>query len=233
MQSAIFRWRSGLGWLVLSGGGDFTQNQTLDLDSMVLRRTISDNPIALVWAASDIDLADRYLDYLDDLGGRTHFMVDVITEDDDSIRSQISEAGIVILMDGPHTERLRNGLTGAAMEGLITAYETGASIYAQGNSAGLLATWLGFQDRLLPGFGWLDNALLVPYYDAARATQLKRWLQHEHPDAYGVGLGLGAALALSGEGELELWGEPAVTVLLGHNLNPDPPADPPPDEDEA
>jgi hypothetical protein len=215
-QLSLFRWRGGAGWLVLSGGGDPETNQPLDIDAAVLSRTISLNPLAFVWSAGDIESADRYMDYLDDIGGRTGYLVDVIAEDDESLKQQLEEAGIIILGDGPQAQRLRNGLNGPALEAISTAYASGATVYAIGQAAGILAEHFALPgENLRNGLGWLEDAVVASGYEDARAD-----LQHHlqtMPDAYGIALGTGAAIALSPEGTVEIWGQPNVTVLLGKN----------------
>lgn len=217
-QVSIFRWRDGTGWLVIAGGGDFLANETLDIDAQVLGRTISFGPLALIWAAGDDEQADRYLEHLDDLGGRTGYLIDIVTEDDDAIDSQLSEAGIIVLCDGPNLQRLKNALSGAALTAMAKAYANGATIYAQGRTAAVLGSWANLKDEALqPGLSWIEDAIILPGYDADQAEKLKQWVQDE-PDSYGIGLGKGAAIALSPEGAMEIWGESRVTVVLGKNL---------------
>lgn len=217
-RASIFSWRDGHGWLVLGGGGNFHHEDTFDVDTNVLSRTVSQGPLALIWAAGDVEEADRFLDYLGEQGGRTGYLVDIVMEDDDTIHERLKDAGIIILGDGSNPKRLRNALSGAAIEAMAAAYEDGATIYARGNAAPLLAGWI--PPTFEAGFGWLENALVVPYYDDTRGEELKAWLHDDWPDSFGVGLGQGAALALSPSGAVEIWGEQAVTILLGQNLAP-------------
>src|SRR5574341_438648 len=161
-QTSIFRWRDGRGWIVLSGGGNFQADETLDIDTAVLSRTVSHYPLAYIWTGGDIERGDRYLEYVDELGGRTGFLIDVMTEDDATIKTQLSEAGIIVLGDGIQIQRLYNGLAGAAIEAMQTAFDNGATIYAQGYSAMLLGAWFqASEDVLSPGLGWLTNAIIT------------------------------------------------------------------------
>ena len=217
-QHSIFRWKDGGGWLVLSGGGDSKSEAMLDIDAAILRRTISHNPLAYIWAAGDIESADRYLEHIEDLGGRTGFLIDVITEDDETIKNQLNEAGIIVLGDGENLKRLSSGLAGAALEAISNAYANGATIYGQGRAAAILASWVNFSGKdLSPGLGWVEGAVIVSGYNEDHAADVKQWLQ-DLPGAYGIGLGAGSALALNAEGDVEIWGEQKVTVLLGKNL---------------
>lgn len=214
-QVSILHWRDGSGWLVLSGGGDFLKDETLDIDTQVLSRTISHGHLALLWSATDIEAADRYLEYLRDLGGRTGFLLDIAGENPEDIQEQLEDVGIIILMDGAQPERLQEALP-AIRYSLEKAHNNGATIYAQGRIAASFAAWVLTPRGLQLGFSWLEKALLVaPYSDP---EPLKTWLQTSLPDSYGIGIGTGSALALSPMGAVEIWGRQAVNILLGKNL---------------
>lgn len=214
-QSSIFNWRDGVGWLVLSGGGNFKDNETLDIDTAVLSRTVSHNPLAYIWAAGDVDTADLYLEYLDELGGRTGYLVDIAAESDDSIYDQLKEAGIIVIGDGTNLQQLHNNLHGSVLQAITEAYESGATIYGQGNGAAFLASWMNLSGTgLQPGLGWLTNSIVVPYYTPERQPQVKAWLHDVLPTAYALGLGKSAALALGADGQVEIWGSKDVTILL-------------------
>ena len=220
-QSSIFRWRDGAGWLVLAGGGDISSEAAVEIDGNVLVRTVSHGPLALLWSAGDIETADKYLEHLRDLGGRTGFLLDVTAEKDADSLKQLSEAGIILLGEGPQSERLHNALSGPVLDAIGTAFKGGATIYARGSMVASLAGWMaGAGSNLSPGLGWLDNALVMAPYDEEHAVRMKSWLQDVIPDAYGIGLGEEAALALSPDGEVEIWGKQAVTILLGKNQSP-------------
>ena len=220
-QSSIFRWRDGAGWLVLAGGGNIQSEAAVEIDSEVLVRTVSHGPLALLWSAGDIEAADEYLEHLRDLGGRTGFLLDVTAEKDEDTLKQLGETGIILLEDGPQSERLHGALTGPVLEAIETAFQNGATIYARGRMVMSLAAWMpGAGNNLRAGIAWLDGALVMAPYNEEQAVHMKSWLQDVIPDAYGIGIGEGAALALSPDAEVEIWGEKAVTVLLGKNLSP-------------
>lgn len=223
-QSSVFQWREGAGWLVLSGGGNFKNDDTLDIDTALISRTISHNPLAYLWAAGDADTADLYLEYLDELGSRTGYLVDIAGESEDALYNQLKEAGIIVIGDGQRLTHLHNNLHGAVVKGMEDAFATGATIYGQGNGAAFLASWMNLRGTgLQQGLGWLENGLVVPYYTAERTPQVKDWLQNVIPNAYALGLGQGAALALSPDGSIEIWGKNEITVLLGQNFQSEQP----------
>ncbi|MBZ0309816.1 MAG: Type 1 glutamine amidotransferase-like domain-containing protein [Anaerolineae bacterium] len=215
-QSSIFSWQDGAGWLVLSGGGNFKNNETLDIDSAVLSRTVSNSPLAYIWAAGDADTADLYLDYLDELGGRTGYLIDIASESEKSVYEQLKDAGIIVIGDGQDVQQLHNHLHSGLLKAMTEAYENGATIYGQGQGAAFLAAWMNTgRTGLQPGLGWLANSIIVPYYTPEQQPQVKTWLHDVLPTAYALGLGKGAALALSPDGQVEVWGNQNITVLLG------------------
>lgn len=217
-QVNIFQWRDGAGWLVLSGGGEWESDDNQNILARILSRTISQGPIAYIWAASDIETADQHLDELSDLGARTGYLVDILTEQDDVLFQQISEAGVIILGDGPDPDTLREALVGVAMRGIEEAFRQGATIYVVGHSTTMMGAYLFQDSQLVPGFSWLTNAILMPGYTTAQADDLRE-LVLQVPNSYGLGMGQGAALALGPYGEVEVWGNAAITVSLGQGYS--------------
>jgi hypothetical protein len=186
-----------------------------NIEASLLRRTVSPGPIAYVWAAGDIEAADRHMDSLRDLGARTGYLVDILTEADDVLATQLAEAGMIILGDGPDQESLREALPGVVLRALDEAYQRGASIYSIGRSAALWGAAAVENGASIVGFNWLANALVAPGYVSDEADALRDWVHQLRAARYGLGLGAGAALALGPHGEVEIWGAPAVTVSLG------------------
>jgi hypothetical protein len=219
-QANIFQWRAGIGWLVVTGGGAPDSEDNLSIIAAALSRTVSQGPLAYVWAASDIESADRHMDLLRDLGARTGYLVDVLTEEDDELYRQLDEAGIIILGDGPRQETMRDALVGAAMRGIEESFTRGATLYAVGASAALIGAYAAEGETLVPGFGWLANSIILPGYTSDQADQLRSAVQHvEDGYGYGLGLGAGAALAFGPRGEVEVWGNKAITVSLGQRYS--------------
>jgi len=214
-QMNIFRWRPGRGWLVLSGGGAMDTDDNQEIDAQMLGVTHSLGPIAYIWAASDLETADQHLDLLGELGARTGFLVDILSEDDETLVTQLSEAGVIIVGDGPQQERLRDALIdAAALQAIGDAFTRGATVYAVGRSAALLGAQTVENGRLIPGLKWITSALVMPGYSAEGSQALRDWLI-QMPDGFGLGLGPGAALALGPQNEVEVWGNRAVTIFLG------------------
>jgi hypothetical protein len=217
-QVNIFQWRDGAGWIVLSGGGMWESEDNLNIHARILGRTVSQGPIAYIWAASDIETADHHMDVLRDLGARTGYLVDILTEQEDVLFQQLSEAGVIILGDGPNSEALREALVGVGQRGIEEAFRQGATIYAIGQSAVTMSAYQVQGNQLVPGFNWLANAIVMPDYDAGQADGLRDLVQ-QLPASYGLGMGQGAALALGPYGEVEVWGNTAITVSLSHGYS--------------
>jgi cyanophycinase-like exopeptidase len=217
-QTNIFRWRDGIGWLVLSGGGALESDDNLSIAAAMLSHTVSQGPVAYIWAASDVESADYHMDVLRDLGARTGYLIDILTEEDDDLFRQINEAGVIILGDGPRQETLRDALVGTALRGIEEAFRRGATLYGVGASAALIGAYAVDGEALVPGFSWLAHSIVLPGYTPDRAERLRGCVQ-QIENGYGLGLGQGAALALGPLGEVEVWGNKSITVSLGQNYS--------------
>ena len=218
-QANMIRWREGAGWLVLSGGGDFQSAETGEIEAEALARVAAGDPMAYIWAAGDVESADKHLEALHDLGAPTGYLVDVLTEDDDSLRNQLASAGLIVLGDGPNVKALRSGVLGAALEAIGSAYERGAVILGVGQGAAVLGSIMPDQ----PGVGWIEGAAIMPGYEDDKAVAQLRDLLAKSPGAYGLGIARGSALALGpgdagSQGEIEAWGKRQITVTLGRDF---------------
>jgi hypothetical protein len=220
-QANIFRWRAGTGWLVLSGGGPRDSEAVLDIEAKMLNHTVSLGPLAYIWTADDIDTADWHMDAMRDLGARTGYLVDIMTEDDETLIRQLGEAGVIVLGDGPRQHELRQALDGAPIHSIETAFDRGATVYAIGHSAAMLAAYSLSGETPTPALNWLADSIILPGYKVDQAERLRRSV-YQQPDSYGLGLGQEAALALGPNGEVQIWGDPAaVTISLGQHFNTD------------
>ncbi len=218
LQSSIFQWRSGAGWLVLNGGGDFAARETEAIDAQMLTRGAADGALVVIHAAAeDPNDAEQYLSYLSDLGGRSGFALDIVSEDDDTLRQVLGEAGTIVISDGPNLSRLYNSLHGAAIQGITQAYEQGALIMGSGAGAAMFGRWVLGQHASQPaeGFGWLVNSavLSAPLHPDER-LQLQGLL-HSTPIAFGLGIWPGSALTLGPDRKVELWGRQQISISLG------------------
>jgi hypothetical protein len=218
MQNNIFRWRTGRGLIALAGGGDWNAEDNVSITANLLSHTLSQGPIAYIWAASNIEQADHHMDLLRDLGARTGYLVDVLTEEDDVLFHQLSEAGVILLGEGPFGDRLHEALVGVAMQAIEEAYRRGASLYAIGPGAAMWGAYAVREANLVEGFNWLAGSIILPGYSPDDADRLRAWV-HQYPDSYGLGLGAGSALMLGPNGELDVWGNGAITISLGQHYD--------------
>jgi len=207
----IFRWRDGAGWLILAGSGTAGN----EVETLALTRLHPGDPIAYVFAASDADTAERHLVALDEAGAPTGYLVDVQTEDDDTLRAQLSQAGLIILGDGLNVATLRGGITGAAIDGIAHAYTQGAIVLGIGAGAAVLGQKFVAGGALRDGFGWLEKSIILPGYQALRDAERMRGFLVDQPALFGLGLGADSALAFGSDGAVESWGARQIAVTLG------------------
>lgn len=208
-QSALLKWPDSHGWIVFAGGTDD------DIQAQVLERALAGKPLVYLGAASDLDTAERALEALEDLGAPSGYLVDIATEDDETIIDQIGDAGIIIIGDGPHTAALRSGLVGAALTGITEALDSGAFLVLEGAAAQVFGGLLAPEANAKPGVNWLEDAAVVTGFEQADAQARLRAILLAHPTAYGLGIGSRSALALGPKGEIEAWGERQITVTIG------------------
>ncbi|HLY25371.1 MAG TPA: hypothetical protein VKQ72_03460 [Aggregatilineales bacterium] len=213
-QANVFRWRDGAGWLILSGGDDPNSADSTEIEAETLARLAPGDPLAYIWAAGNVEDADERLTALEELGAPTGFLVDIMTEDDETLRRQLSEAALIVLGDGPDGAQLRSSLLGAALDGISAAYERGAVILGVGSGSAVLGGFLGEKD----GLKWVERAIIQPHYELEASAAALRAQLANHPEAYGLGIGTGSALALGPQGEVAAWGKKQITVALGSKI---------------
>jgi hypothetical protein len=210
----IFQWHDGAGWLILAGGSANSLSVG-DAETLALGKAVPGGPIAYIHAAGSVETADQHLAALEDAGAPTGYLVDVQAEDDDSLREQLAQAGLIIIGDDPNPAVLRNGIIGAALEGIGQAFERGSSVLAIGGGGVVFGQKFQAGDQIRDGLAWLTRALITPDYRADRDTPHVHALLEQLPDLYSLNIGPESALALGPNGEVELWGERSVSVTLG------------------
>lgn len=214
----VFRWLEGSGWLILSGGADE------EIRALALGRVAADGGIAYVVMRSAPEAAERAmeaLEDLEDLGAPSGFIVNVTTEDDQTIQSKLMDAAMILVESAPSTAEARSVLIGAAADGIQAAYEQGAIVLFEGTSAGAVGAWVVLDDaRHTNGLEWLEGALVAPGVVSIAESEQARAVLALQPAAIVVGIGTGSALALGAEGQVEIWGQRQVTVALGGRYTP-------------
>lgn len=209
-SSKVLHWLDGQGWLVLSatpGADSAVRAQALD-------RAAADG--AVVYGSFGGDTADKALEDMESLGAPSGYVVDLLTEDDETIRTKLSEASIIVIGSNSPVEAVRSALLGAAVEGIQIAFENGAVILAEGAAASVFGSWVVLDDaRITPGLAWLHRAVIIPDVTSVADSPAARSVLVSQPLGIAVGLGKGSALSLGPQGEVETWGSRRVTLVLG------------------
>ena len=156
---------------------------------------------------------------LQDLGAPAGYFVDVLSEDDETIRSKIGEASLIVVEPGASSADMRSALMGAAVEGMQTAFENGAVILLEGKSASIFGAWMLLETgEIRQGIGWLSQMFILPGVTEVAQSDMGKEALKEEASALAIGIGEGSALALGPDGEVEPWGEKQVTIALGRSF---------------
>lgn len=206
----VFSWKDGRGWLVLSGG----QEPTSAIRAAAIERASADGAL-VVLVLGDAAASDALLSDMGELGAPSGYLVDATTEDDDTIRVQVGEAGIVVVSSDAPPRDVRSNLLGAVTDGLATAYERGALILAEVSAAAALGAFIVDTGMVIDGLGWLDNSLIVPGMTSVSDSPAAQMVIAQKPAAIVIGVAVGSALALGGNGMVETWGGKQITIALG------------------
>lgn len=204
---SIFRWRDGLGWLVLSGHTD----ASAEVRAKAISRIASGGSIAYVtFGPGD----DQILNDMQDLGAPAGYWVDVFREDDETLNDLLEQAALIMLPDTLPLEELKPNLTGAAWDGITTAFERGAVILVEGAAASIFGQHI-CTEQIAEGFGWVDSTVIT----AIPAFQQVQALLREYQEVISIEIAQGAAIAFGPGGEVESWGNQQVKVTLGERFS--------------
>lgn len=208
----ILRWPAGQGWLVLSGGSD----ELSTIRAQVLRKAKPEGEVAYIGLS--VDDADDIMEDMAELGAPTGYLVDIVTEDDDTIHSELKDVAVIVLTDEHPPSEVHSALKGAALNAIRAAYEAGAVILAEGSSASLFGgVYVSEADEAVTGVNWLENAYIVPEMTSMQQSELARSALVTQSATIVVGIGVGSALALGPGGLVETWGQRQVSIGLGSN----------------
>jgi cyanophycinase-like exopeptidase len=223
IQAGPLRWRAGLGWLMLAGGGSWREDETGDSDAAALGWADLDRPTAVLpTAGQSIAEAEALLEYYTDLGGPHGYVVPIFDAASARLTENcrlIQEAGLIYLSDGPDAPGLVRALLGSpALQAMIQAFEGGAVIVGMGAGAAVLGAWIedsrtpfGGAPRTVPALSWLPNVIVVPHF--LGADQLRGLLDLQ-PDCFGLGIPERVGLGLGPDGQVENVGPGQVTVVV-------------------
>jgi cyanophycinase len=222
-QAGPLHWRTGIGWLVLTGGGSWQAGETGAVDTAALGWAKLDQPIAVLLAAggSSAD-GEALLEYYAELGGPSGYILPIHSAADAQRAENcqlLVDAGMIYIGDGPDLLGLIRALRESpALAALGYAFDDGAAIVGMGAGAIALGAWVAEQNgasQIEPGWGWLPGAIVEPHFAGTESSSRLRGLLNAHPDCLGLGIPNGVALALGPDGRVETVGEGQVTVVLG------------------
>jgi hypothetical protein len=204
-------WIAGDGWLVLTGEHD----ETSELRAQALHRIGLDRGFAYLGldeAAGDAEIAD-----FEDLGAPTGYLVNILTEDDDTIRANLRDVGLIVIDTQADPRRMLDALRGAAADAVREAYERGALVLAEGPVAQVFgACWLSETGSLHEGLNWISETLILPGVgEQADVREIVAPVFARRPRTLALGISNGSALALGPGATLEVWGDNPVALTLG------------------
>jgi hypothetical protein len=215
-HNAVLRWLDGRGWLVLAGAtpaSDAIRAHALSIGA-------ADGGVAYVATRGANDAADQLLQEMEALGAQAGYLVDVLSEDDDVIRENLADSGMIVIGGDNSVTQVRSVLLGAAIEGIRVAYENGAVVLVEGPAAMAFGAWVVQDDgRIAEGLAWLHDGLIVPGVSSVAAASITRDALTAHPTSIALGIGREAALALGPDGQVEPWGSGEVSIALGPDLS--------------
>lgn len=197
----VLRWIDGRGWIILSGGADD------DVRALAINRSSADGGIAVIALDGS---GERLSDDLGDLGAPSSYPVDVFTEDDEAVETKLSEAGVVLVSSAATANEARSTLRGAAITGILHAYQNGAVILLEGETAAAFGSWIA---SAAEGLEWVEGAVIViGTYDVALRVKS---IFDRQPSAVALAIEPGSGLALGPDGQIEPCGNRQVTIALG------------------
>jgi hypothetical protein len=211
----ILRWSDGRGWLVMTGG------VSDELRALALGRAAADGGIAYVaFGSNSAQTAEKTLDDMEDLGAPSGYLVDVLSEDDETVQSKIADASMIVISGESNIEDVRGAILGAAVIGMQAAFANGALILAEGINAMLMGAWIILEDDTrIPGLEWVESALIIPALTSISTSEQAKDVLNAEPMGIAIGIGATSALVLGPDGEIETWGDKQVTIALGRNYS--------------
>ncbi len=212
-RNNVLQWRDGRGWLILSGG----HLSESEIRAKAIGHVDADGGVAYISFGGNAE-AEILLSDMQDLGAPPGYLVDVLSEDDETIRAKLGEASLIVVSSTSNIADIRSALMGAAVEGMQTAFENGAVVLLEGNSAAVFGAWMLLETgEIRQGIGWLSQMFVLPGVTAVAQSEAGRTALAEEASALALGIGEGSALALGPDGEVEPWGEQQVTIALGRS----------------
>ena len=206
----------GDGWLVLLGGGEFSFGETLVADRAWVERA-PEGPIGFLPTASGSDDYGRHFAvYLAESFDRQVETVPIYRSRDarrEKNLARIDRCATLYLGGGVTDELLEVLDESPALERIAAKLGAGGMVVAIAAAAQAVgrAAWSLGGGAVIPGLGWLPDAVVEPNFDPGHDRRLRRLMQSPGV-ARGLGLAAGSALLLGPQGSGELVGS---AFLLG------------------
>ena len=209
-KNQILSWVDGTGWLVLSGGPVSLGT----VRAAALSRITVEGSIAYIGLSENDN--EELIEDMGELGAPTGYLVNVMAEDDETVRQQLTYAALIVVPGDFDLVTLHGGLLGAAMEGLAAAYKRGSVILVEGCATMLFGKVVQTESgQQFEGLNWVRNALIVPAITSISESPQARDLLASKQAGIAIGIGVGSALVLGPDAAIELWGQKQVTIALG------------------
>ncbi|MBN8594638.1 MAG: hypothetical protein J0M33_22975 [Anaerolineae bacterium] len=210
-RSSVLEWPDGSGWLVLAGGPDTA------IRGQAIQRMAAGGVVVYVNTGQG---SDTIQEDMEDLGAPTGYILDILSEDDETIQQQMADANLIVLGGDDPPSAIRSALIGPVASAIRQGFERGSVLLCEGPAAAVWGTWMVDEvGTLLPGLDWLPRSIVLPGVTSAAGNPLATRLLAEHPNALLIGPGTSSALSLGPEGAVEAWGARQVMVALGREYS--------------
>ena len=200
----------GTGWLALLGGGEFSFGETEEADQAWIEKA-PPGPVGFIPAASGSnDYPRHFAEYLKSEWDREVEIIPIYRPRDGRRgrnAERIRDVAAVYLGGGvtDHLlEALRETPAAAALARKIMDGGLVVAIAAAAQCAGKLARSI-FRGDLIPGFGWLPEAVVEPNFDPEHDRRLRKMLGADV--RCGLGIPASSAVLLGPDGAVEVIGE--------------------------
>lgn len=212
MSSPALRWKTGLGWLVFSGG----HTASSPIRAEALGRAKAAGHVAYISFAADE--GDALMDDMEDLGAPSGFLIDLLDPDGAQVTEDLSRASVIVIESGIDLDPMLNGFPQSAIDGLEQALNNGCIILVEGVGINLFGRWIMTDGGdLVDGLDWVENGFLEPGNPGEQASYAIQSILGQLPQAIAIAVNPGSALALGYGSNVQVWGQKEVTITLGSN----------------
>lgn len=206
----VLRWVNGEGWLVLSGRNDILS----EVRAMALSRANAEGGVAYI--GLDDDDNEDLIEDMAELGAPTGYLVNIVAEDDETIRQRLEDASLIVIPDGYEPEIMYSSLTGVAIEAIRGAYKQGVVVLVEGEQISLFGKYFKLHDGTTKeGYDFVENSLLLANVVSLADSDVAIAMLESRLVTVALGIGIGSALVLGPNNIVETWGKRQVSIALG------------------